>query len=119
MKRLTISFVFAFNGIKHCFRQESNFYIHILLAIVALGISFLLKISQIEFIVVLFCITTVLAAEMINTAIEKLCNRVTRDKDADIKIIKDISAGAVLVTSISALVCGLIIFLPKIYAVIN
>ncbi len=99
--------------------MEPNFYIHILWAIAVICLSFLLEISHLEFIVVILCIAVVLAAEMINTAIEQICNRVTREKDVEIKIIKDISAGAVLVTAIAAFVSGLIIFVPKLYALIN
>ncbi|MEO7264921.1 MAG: diacylglycerol kinase family protein [Ferruginibacter sp.] len=119
MKRLIKSFSFAISGINHCFSKEPNFYIHILLATAALSLSILLEISRIEFIVVILCIAVVLAAEMINTAIEQICNRVTRERDTEIKIIKDISAGAVLVTAIASLVCGLIIFVPKLYALVN
>ncbi len=119
MKRILKSFFFAFNGIRYCFTREPNFYIHILAATGALCLSFILGISQIEFIVVILCIAVVLAAEMINTAIEQICNRLSRERDAEIKIIKDISAGAVLVTAIAALICGLIIFVPKLYALIN
>lgn len=72
-----------------------------------------------EFIVVILCIAMVMAAEMINTAIEQICDRVTRERDAEIKTIKDISAGAVLITAIAAIVCGLIIFVPKLYALLN
>ncbi len=119
MNRLIKSFSFALNGIKHCFSSEPNFYIHVVASIVAICLSFLLEISRIEFIVVILCIAVVLAAEMMNTAIEQICNRITRERDVEIKVIKDISAGAVLVTAISALVCGFIIFVPKFYAFIN
>jgi undecaprenol kinase/diacylglycerol kinase (ATP) len=89
------------------------------LAIAAVCLSFLLEVSRIEFIIVILCITVVLAAEMINTAVEQICNKITKERNADIKIIKDISAGAVLVAAISALVCGLIIFIPKLIVLIN
>jgi diacylglycerol kinase len=51
---------------------------------------------------------------MINTAIEKLCDVVHKDFHPQIKIIKDMAAGAVLIAAISSLITGVVIFVPKI-----
>jgi diacylglycerol kinase len=61
-----------------------------------------------------FCIAFVISMEMLNTAIEKLCDVVHKELHPDIKRVKDIAAGAVLVSAIFSLMTGLIIFLPKI-----
>jgi len=114
MKSLIKSFAFAGNGVKNCFVSERNFRIHTLLAIVALIFAITLKISVIEWIAIGFCIAFVIAMEMLNTAIEKLCDVVHQDVHPGIKKIKDITAGAVLVSAIFSLIAGLIIFLPKI-----
>ena len=113
------SFVFAFNGIKICFFSETNFKIHLLVAVIAVlfGIGF--KISGTEWLAIIFCISLVVAMEMINTAIEKLCNVVHKDFSMCIKNVKDIAAGAVLVTALFTLLTGIIIFLPKIITCIK
>jgi diacylglycerol kinase len=108
------SFVFAFNGIKICFTSETNFKIHVLLAAVAVLLGVVFFISATEWAVIIFCIAFVISMEMINTAIEKLCDVVTKDIHPGIKKIKDISAGAVLVAAGSSFIIGSIIFLPKI-----
>ncbi|MEO6406282.1 MAG: diacylglycerol kinase family protein [Ferruginibacter sp.] len=119
MKQFLKSFAFAFSGIAYCFKRERNFYIHILASILALGLSFFLSLSSIEFVIVILCIAAVLTIEMINTAIEQLCNFISRERNPAIGIIKDISAGAVLVMSLASLACGLIIFLPKLLTLLK
>ena len=69
-----------------------------------------------EWLVVVLCITVVLTLEMINTAIEKLCDVVQPDYHPQIKIIKDIAAGAVLIAALGSIIIGAIIFVPKIIA---
>lgn len=112
--KLIRSFAFAWNGLRICFVTEQNFRIHALLTIVAVIFAIVFKISAIEWIATGFCIAFVLAMEMLNTAIEKLCDVVHQDVHPAIKKVKDIAAGAVLVSAIFSLITGLIIFLPKI-----
>jgi diacylglycerol kinase len=112
--KLIRSFAYALNGLRICFATEQNFRIHILFTIIAIAISILLDISAIEWIAIGFCVAFVIAMEMLNTAIEKLCDVVHKDIHPGIKKVKDIAAGAVLVSAIFSLITGLIIFLPKI-----
>jgi len=114
MARLIWSFVFALNGIKQCVLKESNFKIHIFCTVVVIIAGYYFNISSVEWMLVLLCTALVLSMEMINTAIEKLCNVVHREIHPGIKLTKDISAGAVLVSAIAAAICGAIIFIPKI-----
>ena len=113
------SFGFAWNGIKDCFLTQANFRIHLLLAVLAILLGILLHISKTEWLFVLLCIAIVLLAEMLNTAIEKLCDVVEKNFHPTIKLIKDISAGAVLVTALVSLITGIIIFLPKLFILIK
>lgn len=112
--KLVKSFGYALSGIVSCFRSEPNFSIHTVLAVVVLTLSFLCKLSAIEWIAVCFCIALVISMEMLNTAIEKLCNVVQKEVHPAIKKVKDIAAGAVLVSALFSLITGTIIFLPKI-----
>ena len=106
-------FVYAFNGLVVFFRHERNGRIQLVIACIALLLSWWLNISGAEWIVILACITTVLSFEMINSSIEKLCNLVHPTHHPAVKTIKDISAGAVLFASISSAIIGGIIFVPK------
>lgn len=112
------SFGFAFSGLYKLVKSESNARIHLAATIVAVLAGFFLKISNAEWCVVLIVIALVWAAEAFNTVIEKLTDYLFPEYHETARIVKDISAGAVLICSIAALVCGLIIFLPKIASLI-
>ena len=85
-------------------------------AVTVAGVIF--NISKTEWLFIAVCCAAVIATEMINTAIEKLCDMVSTEIHPVIKIIKDVSAGAVLVCAIGSVVVGSIIFLPKIIELI-
>jgi diacylglycerol kinase len=108
------AFVYAFDGLIVFFRHERNGKIQSFVAAIALLISWWLKVSPMELIVVLGCIAAVLSLEMINSAMEKLCNLVHPTYHPSIKIIKDMAAAAVLWMSVFCTIIGIIIFLPKI-----
>ena len=103
----------AINGIKTVFKEEQNFKTEAFLGVVALLLGLILSITKIEMVIVIFCIIIVLTGEIVNTAIEDLCNKVEPHHDKTIGKIKDIMAGFVLIASIGSIVIGLIIFLPK------
>lgn len=112
--KLLKSFSYAWAGTKQCFVSEPNFSIHIVAAIIAIIISVLLNISTAEWIAICFCIGFVITMEMLNTAIEKLCDVVHKEMHPAIEKIKDIAAGAVFISAVFSLITGCIIFLPKI-----
>ena len=102
------------DGISYVTKNEKNFKREIALGIIALILSYILKIDKIEFIIILTMICLVLTAEIINTAIERTVDLVTKEYHELARIAKDVSAGSVLVTSIFSLIIGIIIFIPKI-----
>lgn len=106
-------------GINFVITNESNFKKEIVIGIIALLLSYILKISRIEFIIILIMIALVLTSEIINTSIEKVVDLYTKDYNNLAKIAKDVSAGSVLVMSIFSLLVGAIIFLPKIISVLG
>ncbi|HLP37411.1 diacylglycerol kinase family protein [Lacibacter sp.] len=107
------SFYYAFRGIVSVFRSEVNMRIHVVAAVLATVAGFYFKIAAGEWGIVVLCICSVIAMELINTAIEQLCNHVTAEQHPVIKKVKDIAAAAVLVTAVGSFVVALIIFLPK------
>jgi len=116
--RVIKSFGWAFNGLKDCILHEKNFRIQYILAllVVIAGISF--HLSANEWMLILLCFSMVLSFEIINSAIEKLCDLVCPDFNLTIKKVKDMSASAVLLSAIISFVIGCIIFLPKIFALL-
>ena len=108
------SFKFAFQGFLYLFRTQANFRIQLFLAILAIFLSILLKLSQFEWIIVLLLIGFVLSAEAVNSSLEILCDKIEKDYNESIKNIKDIAAASVLISSLIAFIVGLVIFLPKI-----
>ena len=115
IKRLK-SFAFALNGLKILILEEHNARIHLVAAILVVIAGILLKISNVEWFAIIFSIGLVFALETINSAIENLADFISPDKNDQIKKVKDLSAGAVLIGAIAALVNGLIIFIPKIFS---
>lgn len=111
--------MFAFNGLKILWKEEHNFRIHIFATVLAIIAGFIFKISSFEWLAILLAIGLVLTAEIINSSIENLADFVSPKKHNQMKKIKDLSAAAVLVSAILALIVGVIIFLPKIFALIS
>jgi diacylglycerol kinase len=110
------SFGYALCGIIRFFRTEINARIHLAVTVVVIGASFLFSLSGTEVIMVVFSIAFVWITEMINTAIEKAMDYASIEIDPQIKLIKDIAAGAVLIAAITAMVVGSIVFLPKLFS---
>ncbi|TAD92475.1 MAG: diacylglycerol kinase family protein [Bacteroidetes bacterium] len=109
---------YALSGWLQFFRTEKNGQIQMLAAVLVVIVGLWLGISAVEWMAVAFCIGAVLALEMVNSAIETLCNLVQPEKDVRIKFIKDVAAGAVLWMVCMAIIVGVAIFLPKIWALL-
>jgi len=110
------SFKLAGEGLWYVFKTERNMKLHCLAAALAVICSLAFKISEIEFIFVIFSIALVFIAEAANTAFELLLDFVHGDKfHPDVKVLKDILAGAVFIAALNAFVIGLIIFIPRIF----
>ena len=107
------SFAHAFRGIKAFIIKEHNARIHAAAIIVVILLAIFLKVDKLEIILLLFVTGLVWICEMINSAIEKMMDFITTEKLPQIKFIKDVSAGAVLIAAIIALTTGCLIFIPK------
>lgn len=115
IKKRLKSFSYAFSGLKTALKEEHNLRIHLAAAILVVAFSLLFNINKYEWIAVILAIGFVFAMELLNSAIENMADFISLEKHDTIKKIKDISAAAVLVSAIAALIIGLLIFLPKIY----
>lgn len=112
------SFANALNGMMLLFREEHNAKIHLSAVFLTVALGFILNISIAEWLAVLLSIALVISLELVNSAIENLCDFVSPKKDDRIKNIKDLAAGAVLWSAILAFVLGTIIFVPKLWQLI-
>lgn len=112
MKNRIDSFKFAFNGIKLMFNSGPNFIIQITIALITVVGGFYFHITKHEWEIILICIGTVLTAEIFNTAIEKMVDHLSPEKNKYAGEIKDLAAGAVLLFSIVAAIIGVLIFYP-------
>lgn len=111
------SFSYAINGIRLFIKTTHNAWIQITLAIIAIILGFYFKINSIEWLFIIFSIGTVLTTEALNTAFEFDIDLTSPKMHPYAKYTKDVAAGAVLISSITALIVGLIIFLPKIFPI--
>ena len=108
------SLKFAVKGAWLLITTEHSIMVQIAIAILVTLIGWWLDISRTEWIFQIFAIGFVLVAESLNTCIEKLCDFIHSDYNKKIGFIKDIGAGAVTFAAITAIIIGLIIYLPKI-----
>ena len=104
------SFNFAFEGIIHVLRTQRNMRIHFAVAVFVLVVAIAADVTKLELIVLLLAIAFVLVAEMINTAIEGAIDVSTTSFDPNAKLAKDVAAGAVLISSVTALAVGYLVF---------
>ena len=108
-RKVLRSFRFAGQGIVDLFRYENNAKVHLLIAGLVVAAGLWLRLSRVEWAIILTQIGLVWAAEALNTAIEKLCDFVSPGLHPKIKVIKDMSSGAVLILAIGAVVVGVVV----------
>ncbi|NLB79650.1 MAG: diacylglycerol kinase family protein [Clostridiaceae bacterium] len=113
-KGIAQSFKNAFKGLFHAICSERNIKIHTCVAIMVIVLGMLLELDIIRWIAVVLVIGLVFVCELINTAIELLTDMVTMEYSKQAKKVKDISAAAVLVSSITSVIIGIIVFIGPI-----
>ncbi len=99
----------AIEGILHVAKTQRHMRYHLCVAIFILILGFVLGVRGIEFVILITLATIVLSIEMINTAIETITDILFKEYDPRAKVIKDIAAGAVLVTAVGAVIIGYVI----------
>ena len=115
-KRFSIlSFKYAFEGLIAAVKEEPNLKFHFLAGLLVIILSFILKISKQDFLIIILVIGFVITVELTNTALESIIDHFVSKEHPGAKLTKDISAGAVLVTAVTSAIIGIIIFLPYIH----
>ena len=118
-RRLIRSFGYAIHGIRLMIKQEQNAKIHLISIFLVAVAGFFFRLSLSEWLSIVIVSGGVFATEAINTAIEALSDTIASEYNKNIKQVKDFAAGAVLVAAITAIIVGLIVFLPKIIALLS
>src|SRR5438128_2347198 len=96
--------------------EEFSFKVQVVVGAAVIVASYVLHISQVEFLIVILIIGAVLAVEALNTAIEELCDHVTPEEHPKIGKVKDLGSGASLLMGITATIIGLYIFIPYLFS---
>ena len=111
MRAFLLSFRWAFRGVGIAMRQR-NFRIHLAVVVIVSTLGALVGLARGEWLAIALACGLVLCAEAMNTALELVCDAVTRERNPVIGQAKDVAAGAVLLAALSACVVGGIVFFP-------
>ncbi|EKE04978.1 MAG: hypothetical protein ACD_19C00427G0025 [uncultured bacterium] len=107
------SFRYAINGIKDALKSEPNLRIHFFASFLVFASAYYLKFDFKEFAILVLTISFVIALELVNTIVEKLVDMHSKEISEEARIIKDISAGVVLLGAIASILIAVFLFLPK------
>lgn len=107
------SFKYAQQGIKDAIKSEPNLSVHLFVAIIVLIFAYFFNFNTIEFVALTITIFSVIILELINTIVEKLVDMYSTKISEEARQIKDISAAVVLLSAISALIIGILLFVNK------
>lgn len=108
------SFGFALNGLVYVWKSEQSFRFQVLISVMVIYGGFFFGLNLMEFSLLTLLIVFVLAAEILNTVMEKLLDIAHPNWSPAVKIVKDVSAAIVLVFSFGALAVGILLFIPHI-----
>jgi diacylglycerol kinase (ATP) len=109
------SLKYALNGMMEVFASQPNIRIEFIISLVVIILGFIMNISTTEWVIIILASSAVFVAEMFNTVIEYTLDFVLPYHHRTIGLIKDIAAGGVLLVCLSAIIIGIIIFVPKFY----
>ena len=113
------SFSYAIQGLKKALSEEPNFRIHLVLGITACIAAFLLGFSALEWLILTVTIFFVLIQELINTSLENIVDLITPEIKNEAKVAKDVSASAVFLSAVFAILVAASLFVPKVVALLK
>ncbi len=105
----------AYSGLTAAFKKELHLKVHLFALLIVLNLGFYFNLNTYEWLAIIFCSTLVIGLELINSAIEALCDMVMPEKHHSIKYIKDVAAAAVLVSAIAACIVAYLVFWPHLF----
>jgi len=110
------SFRYAWEGIAAFMQREHNAWLHFMATVAVVTLAALVKLTKSELLALVFVIGLVWITEMVNTCIEHIMDHVTPHHHPDVKFIKDLASGSVLVAAFTAVITAGIVFIPKLLA---
>lgn len=112
MRKVGLSFLYAFRGIASAFSGQRNIKIQMCFGVAAVAAGLFLRVPKLELMAIIIIYGMIIALEMVNTAVEKMVDILSPEYNKNYGVIKDIMAGAVLVLAITSVILGVMIFLP-------
>ena len=110
---------YAILGLKVAWRQEAHFRVPVIATVLVILAAFYLDVSMLKLAILMSACGFVIVTEVLNTALEELCDKFALEHDPHIGKIKDLAAAAVFVASVFAFIIGLCIFLPYLAAYVS
>jgi len=107
------SFGFAFRGIFKFFQQEHNAWIHLVATICVFAAAIYYQVSGSELIALIIVSGFVWVAEIFNTVIERIMDFISPERHHTVEFIKDLAAAGVMLSAFTAVITGVIVFIPK------
>ena len=117
--RFVRSFSFSISGLKYAYKYEQSMFVHVIATICVITANVIFKVQPIEWLITVLAIGMVLAAELINTAIEAIVDMVTLEFHPLAKIAKDCGSAATFVLAMMAAVIGIVVYLPHILEILK
>ncbi|MEW5940306.1 MAG: diacylglycerol kinase family protein [Chloroflexota bacterium] len=111
-----VSFGHAFRGWWYVLRTQRNAWIHAVVASIIVALGLWLRLPPRDWAVIVLTIAMVFAAEFVNTSIEAVVDLATQERHPLAKVGKDVGAAAVLISAIAAILVGLLILGPPLWA---
>jgi len=119
LRRRVASFGYAFRGVAAALRSEIHLQFHALATVVVAGLGFYFQLNALEWALVALAVGLVWSLELANTAVEAVVNLVSPEYHPLAGRAKDVAAGAVLVGAVAALVVGVLVFWPHVWALVR
>ena len=105
----------AFAGCWYAFTTQKNFIVHFIISLLVLLLALWLQVSYERFLFLVLAVFLGFAVEMINTMVEKIVDLITQRYHPVAKIIKDLSAGVMLIVSVGVAVIGFLVIFPPLW----
>lgn len=112
IRKLRQSFSYALHGLRMCMLTERNFRIHLTAACYVSLFAYLGRLDSVRYAILCVCFAVMMSGELMNTAIERLCDKQATGYDQTVKQAKDIAAAAVFVCATFCVVIGIVFFVP-------
>ena len=119
LTRFIRSFSFSISGLKYAYKYEQSMFVHVIATICVITANIIFKVQPIEWLITVLAIGMVLAAELINTAIEAIVDMVTLEFHPLAKIAKDCGSAATFVLAVMAAIIGVVVYLPHVLEILK